>query len=648
MVVNPDEKQRSYFTAFLLINYGIEITNPEYVTSEILSAVDDVFHLHVPDSFYESPQDTKYFSTDELLLEQLISYFIGYGTPIKRIELFKKVLPSKFVVGDEMVLRTYTIIGKEKADEVLKETMKNMCSYKRPFSVIEKRDFLFLYDEGYFSDDLEISCKDNIFLLLSRNISLAGRLDKKDLVKYSISLFNEIEYGLDEAFEKRKATPEVQSLILAIDAVKDCPLSKKQAKFYNKIVKLIKGTKGKETNAKSPYSHLNLFIKRGDVVGAARYLSKQGSLLERNIKFFISRTDDYDQIREILNMINDKNPTLLFQLYTTIMDDNEGYSRIFRFARQNVVKTHIETDREVEVRQSSISFDKKLIISDMILDKIKSYYYSLPRLGNIYVSDEFENVAIPINTSACGKGLGVLPSGSRIKFDGRYLRVFCHWEGVIDIDASLVILKDDEMSGPIKVLKKNFLSWRTYASKPFGNAALCSGDDTSTNGAEYQDIDVDTLAEKGYRYAFACINGYGGLFNTGTIIQGVQIKNNIDTQPWDPKNISFQMNIVGDCRSFTGFAVDLKRKEIVIINTLSNCDAIVDAEQINVSRRFVLDYYLNFNVKSLLYCLGYIVNNPDKANYVFDKDYVAINDNQKIIRPYDVSALVSLVNMKRE
>ena len=67
-----DKEASAYYAAYLLTNYGIEITNPEYLDINALSVVEDVFSLTVPRSFYENPQDTRYFSCEELYLEQIL------------------------------------------------------------------------------------------------------------------------------------------------------------------------------------------------------------------------------------------------------------------------------------------------------------------------------------------------------------------------------------------------------------------------------------------------------------------------------------------------------------------------------------------------------------------------------------------------
>ena len=54
-----DPKTSAYYNSYLLINFGIQITNPEIVNDKVLLKLSKLFSLNVPDSFYANPQDTK-------------------------------------------------------------------------------------------------------------------------------------------------------------------------------------------------------------------------------------------------------------------------------------------------------------------------------------------------------------------------------------------------------------------------------------------------------------------------------------------------------------------------------------------------------------------------------------------------------------
>ena len=637
-----DKKQNEYYVAYLLINFGIEITNPEVVNDKVLLKISQFFKLNVPDSFYANPQDSKYFSCEELLIEQIISYVFGYGTDLGRVELFKKALPH-YCIGNELVLRTYEVINKEKADEILKGVAKQYCAYKRPFSEDESKEFLYLVEAGYFDVNEPIQCRDNIFYVAHRYPELGRCLDKKDVVKYSINIFGLREKNLNHIFNANKEKVELIREIMPY--INDCPLSKRQAKFYNKICSLL-GMDANANNEKSPYRLAKLCLDKGDVIGAAKIFQKSGSLLVRNIKMLLSRCKR-EEIDVLLAMMPKDNPAIMYQLLTSLELDNYGVPRTFRYFNNKMAYSHTENLYETQYRKSALDNKTKEIVRKFLINGLNEYYSSIPKFGKIYISDEFEHVALPINTTSSGNGLDVLPSGSRLKFSAKYIRTFCYWEGVRDIDASLVALKEETIkNGKIdEQFDYNTLSWRTYSQKRFGDDALCSGDCTDYKGAEYQDIDIDAMIKRGFRYVVCCINGYGETFDHGDIHAGLQVKNNINTAAWDPKNISFSMHIVGQSRSFTNFALDLKTMEIVFANMKSNYGYIVEPGQVELARNFLTDSYLAFNMKSLLVNLGEIVDKPEEADYVFDRHYQG-NENQKVIRPFDIQSLVEIVNIK--
>ena len=135
----------AYLNAFLLTNFGIVVDKPNYLTPKMVNQISDEFHLAIPKSFYSNPQDTKYFSKDELLIEQLVSYF-AYGSDLGRIEIFKKDLPE-YVVGDELKLRTFYIVTEEEANKILYDIMAAYCTYTRPFSVAELCEVIALFSD---------------------------------------------------------------------------------------------------------------------------------------------------------------------------------------------------------------------------------------------------------------------------------------------------------------------------------------------------------------------------------------------------------------------------------------------------------------------------------------------------------------------
>ena len=246
---------------------------------------------------------------------------------------------------------------------------------------------------------------------------------------------------------------------------------------------------------------------------------------------------------------------------------------------------------------------------------------------------------MPINNSCSGRGLDVLPTGSRIKINGNYIRIFCYWKNVFDIDTSALFIKEDYKETNEYVE----LSWRSYSNLPLGKSALSSGDCRDKDGAEYQDFKIDELFSLGYRYAIYMLNGYGGELNEGEIVCGYQNKNNLNTNAWDPKNIELKINVISNSYAYTGFAIDLKTKEIIILNLNSNGDnQVVNKTQFMIIEKYLSENYLDYNMFDLLKCRGELTS-KEEANIVFDDDYIP-NNNQQVIKSYELEKLTKLIN----
>ena len=226
-----DKTTKAYLNAYLLCNFGIVVDKPQALTREMIKDISEVYKLNVPASFYSNPQDTKFYSRAELLIEQLVSYFlVETGTGIyDHVEIFNKDLPE-YKVGDEIKLREFKILTQDEALEVLAEIAKSYCDYTRPFSLEEIEEFKLLFKHGLVNPAWEIGCKDNIFNLLPEDINFARFLDKKDLVKLSVKLAGEHSDGLAKALKSR----DTDNLVgRALPLVKGCTMTKKQAKYFN-------------------------------------------------------------------------------------------------------------------------------------------------------------------------------------------------------------------------------------------------------------------------------------------------------------------------------------------------------------------------------------------------------------------------------
>ena len=419
----------AYLNAFLLANFGIVVDRPELLTKDMVKDISDVYKLNVPKSYFANPQDTKFYTAEELAVEQCISYFLAYGAEDSHVHVFDKELP-KYPVGEEIKIREFRILNTEEAMHELLEIAKAYAAYKRPWGFDEAAEFLELYKEGcYNPETMSIECGDNAVLMLEHDIEFARFLFKKDVVKLSVSRVGERKELVLDA-KTRKLIGDI------IPLVKDCPMSKKQAKYFNKLVQITGAKVKKADNKQSPNRLALEKINAGDVFGAARVFAKNGALLERNLKFLLSRANPAEAIK-ILDMVSNENPAVLYQMMSTVLADSEE-ARTFSFYAKNRLKTHVETEYEARWRKSRLNDATKKFVHDTCFEKIAEHYTTSESLGKVYIAPNFYKVAMPVNTSASGRGIDVPATGTRLPLAGTKIRSFVHWEDVSDIDSSTI------------------------------------------------------------------------------------------------------------------------------------------------------------------------------------------------------------------
>lgn len=624
------------YAAKLFNQFGIVVDKPKYLSAANLETVAAFYGTEIPEGFYKNPQHTGYFNAGELLVEQLVSYFTvaicGEQSlneeVFTRKTVFNKALPD-YEEGKEVKIRYYRMLSSDECDRMLAEIASDYCRYTRPWALEEKEEFKWMYLNGYYRDEV-LKCKDNAIemYLDCRDRAFALMLDKKDVVKMSVAQFGE---------RGRLALTDYDRAVfsLAVSCARDCPLSKKQAKYFNSLVKNVGLSVAKATNEASAYKQALTKLNAGDVLGAARVFADNGAMLERNVVFLLSRSNEAEA-RQIADMLKCDNPIVLIQLLYGLDADDERTKRVFSFTHDRRYKTHEETDYEFKYRKSLLKPEIRAVLKSALNDKIGQYYSGQPSLGKIYVSEQFKKVALPLNTSASGMGLDVLPTGSRLPLRGEYLRTFCYWKDAFDIDASVIFLKANGDT--------NTLYWGNYAKKEFGKSVLCSGDDRSENGAEYCDFKIDEVTKLGYEYAIFCLNGYNSTLDEGEIYCGYQDKANLKTRAWSPKNIEFKIRVKGKTRFYMGFAFDMVKRETVVLNRLQNSfNRVIDEEAVKNVRNLLSRGYLDtFNAYRLLSLRGTLVDKPEDAETVFDADYLP-SEGQTVIRPHETEKLVALM-----
>ena len=389
----------------------------------------------------------------------------------------------------------------------------------------------------------------------------------------------------------------------------------------------------------------------GKPVDAAKYLvkSKGNGALIRSLNYISSRSND-EEIKQIIDMLDNPDPILLIQLIMNYDNyDEELKARTFAFTKNYKLKMHRETANEVNSRKSLLSGYRAGLIYKALWDKLKAIYAN--KLGKVYIQDKMTSVAVPLQETTSETGYGILPKGTRIHIpEGKIIRAFTYWEKVDDIDLSCIGVSADG--------KQTEFSWRTMNSYGYngrGNAVTFSGDQTRgyNGGSEYFDIDFDAVRSTypTLKYIVFCNNVFTGLpFDSCLCNAGYMVR---DTESsgefWEPKTVKSSYRITGKSTQSYLFAIDLENRDFVWLNMCKETNQIVAGTD-NVS--FLAKYiYMTevINVGRLFRMLATeVVDSVDDADVVVsdEKFDLPLGENQIQIKSTDTEILIALLNNK--
>ena len=167
---------------------------------------------------------------------------------------------------------------------------------------------------------------------------------------------------------------------------------------------------------------------------------------------------------------------------------------------------------------------------------------------------------------------------------------------------------------------------------------------------EYQDFNIPELRSKGFKKCVFIFYSYDERnFNKegASVNCGFQFLNEQETNPWNPKNNEVNISVRGKGAVFVGFLIDLEAMELVVINSaLNSYNTVFTLNDLNVARKYenATKYLSMYDVITSL--ATDVVDDPKEADYIFDEKYSIDNvlPNQKLVRPTDISTLVSLIN----
>lgn len=656
--------ENGFYALFTLASkLGIEITKGKELSHiALVEFATEMLGEYVPESFYRGyPETVRNLTKEQKTFDQLLHYFITYGLG-DFSEPGHSVFEEDFeriAFREGYVKKKFEIVTEEDAEKQIKEIALDLLKSSRPLS---KQQYELVKEAiaTYELDTAEIGSLDTTVKLIYdlKRVELAKKIKLSDIIKLT-EYINYSAYGIasikrlnlkntdrkliasciKEIFENGKcdiiACFEKKSLWCGLlHHLHYKPNSKEEELF-------LKEMRGKEN--KSVYSQLEKLISKQDIKGAIKLLKKSkgsGALL-RNLDYIASRCENEEDVRFLLENIEEGSPVLLIQMLMHYGFYKKN-PRTFVFAKNGMIKSHDETEHEAEKRKTFLCEETRNTVCIAIKEKLKKALSC--KAGKVFIDEAMKKVALPMQESTSNGGFGVLSKGTRLPLDtSRVVRAFTYWSKVNDIDLSCIAINEE---GKIT----NEFSWRT--SRTFNpEYILFSGDQTSgyNGGSEYFDVDVNAFrkANPDAKYLVFCDNVFSGeYFSRVECRAGYMIREKQGSgEVYEPKTVRSSFKI--DCDSVYAylFAIDFEKSELVWLNVANDSNFIVAAYE---KAKKLLPFIKSTEIISVYdfaeMIASEVVSDYTEADIVFsDKEY-ELKESASQIHSYDFEKILALMN----
>ena len=658
------DPKEAFETLFSLAHFfAIRITDGAVLARrEMISYAEQMLGTKVPEPFYRHfPQSVRQLSGDQLFFDQVLHYMNTYGFgdfSEPGHSIFEQSL-ERDAFKEDVDQRNFVIIDEEEALIRLTEFASSLMGSSRPLSTMQYSLVIELVRDGLFTPE-KIASKNTAVKLMNdlRDPSFARFLSLSDVMKAASDLqFREYasedmkklnlknrdrvylarvidnllssgKANIEECFEKRDLWKGL------LHHIHYKPINEKGAEFVSQI----RGGKNL-----SVYSDFENAMACGNVREACDILRERKGPAEvlRKLDYMVSRSTEPSDTDYILDRADSSNILILLQLLIRYGIKTPLKKRVFAFTRFSRSTVHEETSEEMRRRKSMLSVGQQEYIKNAVRSKLSQALRG--RLGKVYISPEMADIAVPLNAATQQGGYGVMNTSSRIHLlPGKKIRAFTYWEGVDDIDLSVIGLTDDG--------DQMEFSWRTMASNQ-SDAVIYSGDETSgfKGGSEYFDIDPAALQERypALHYLVFCDNVYTGTnFSECTCRAGYMLRDTDDSgEIFEAKTVKSSFTV--DCESTFAylFALDLVRSDFVWLNM-----AVGSYQQIaGESSLFYLVRYINatdiINMHSFFsLAAAELTDDPEKADVIVSDTITPVSGAKTVIRSTDTEKIMAVLS----
>lgn len=321
--------------------------------------------------------------------------------------------------------------------------------------------------------------------------------------------------------------------------------------------------------ARSWYSKVEKAYTDKDLTALIELLSKRpgefARRLERTIRHAIDNNENPMDVINAFGRIADKvDSTILLQMSQFFLDKYTRPVNVRTFMpKGSLAKVYVKEDDRAEVSPFYWALTCRTCV-DALIKK----FSEKEKLGKVYIDPAIKGYAVPLKQRNASTQLYAMARGSRIALpeEATVLRMYQYWKnpGHTDLDLTAMFVNEN-----FNEVTEDVSYWN-LRNKEID--CVHSGDIRSAqNGAaEFIDVPVEKLKEKGVKYVIMTISSYSSIpfCNLEECFAGImaleEVKPNEKT--FDPAKSIVRSDIASDARMCTPFVYDVEKHELVWID----------------------------------------------------------------------------------
>ncbi|WP_457447211.1 TerD family protein [Roseateles sp. P5_E4] len=310
-----------------------------------------------------------------------------------------------------------------------------------------------------------------------------------------------------------------------------------------------------------PFTSFNSRVEQalitGDVTGAAQALEARPGEYARRLDVLLRKSGEPEALlKRFAELAPRVSTAVLLQVLAHFkVRAEKGRLRVF-FPKGEVAKVFALRDRRAAIDERVA---RRVVRG--CEEALMARFAHLPPLGSCYVDPMLASYVVPLAQRAASKTLRTFARGSRIPVpEGGFIRLFLWWmngRSRVDIDLSVVLYGDDYRYMDT-VAFYNLRSWGAHHS----------GDivDAPKGAAEFIDLDLQMLRDRGVRFVMMCINSYSGqaYCDLPECFAGWMLRSNLNSgEPFEARTVVDRVDLASDTIISLPLVLDLQRREVL-------------------------------------------------------------------------------------